>query len=639
MVVFQIETSHRWCLCLVIVLMLCEVTFILFYFSDTIMDEEDSKPFNIAITKLKTTYLQKDISRNMAGNKKKIGEAVYECLKNHFETPIDEFEDNKPLKSIIFYKLEQNEEFYLVHCVVSKTKKSNIKDAEQPQDNNNGEIWFLYWGDTVKDLNIFCFLKSRNTNAWSTLTKYRDFDFPKMFAKAFLNPEGIVKITTNNLTGIARGNQTRSYSKDNMFNPSDIIDRFAIVEEMKAPIENKKMIKLLNIDNPKKTYATMQQGQIKLPIKTQREFIPQLKNLKMVKHIHDTIHNNTDDFINDPRWRFLDHCKLVNSNAFNEKLKMALLELYKDSDQEVELIDLDSRLSYKHQDSFESSIVELSFKGTKYEWKSGGDLNGLSITVRDILDALRAGKVELANSKDIDNITLTFYDNADGCEVTDKLISMLMSVDLVKDSNGNQRYTQIKCGSLVFNVTIDSYYEVFYRFLEAVKDCVLKDHEVKPDILPWNFTNVDFTIEELHEFCSVSSDDTPKQRDIKKLREILCEEVSLFHEQSKLNNVLGDLENTELSVNTTKNNNNNNNSSSSLTSNNNNSIKKEKHKKQRKNKSIRDTKTKPITDYFKKKNDPSERNIDTHNNSNNNTKIQNQHQRQYQLQQQQRQHR
>ena len=521
------------------------------------MDEENSKSSDIAITKLRTTFLLKDIS----GEKENTSEVVYKCLKDNFETLIDEeSEDNEPPKSGRYttfqepelHKLGSNgEKFYLVHCVVTKTKISNIEDAEQPQDNNSGEIWFLYWGATVKDLKIFCFLRSQNTSAWNILTKYRDFDFPKMFAKAFLDPEGIVKIKTNNLTGIDRGSQTRSYSKDNMFNPSDIIDRFGIVEKMEAPIENGKicsegLIKFLKIiNNVQKNYMTVQQGQIKLPIKTQRKFKPQLENLEMVKLIHDTIHENTDDFINDPRWRFLDHCKLVNSKPFKAKLRNALLKLYNDQNEEVELIHLDSRLSYVHQDSFESNTVKLYFKGTKYEWKSGGDLKGLAIKVRDILDALCAGEVKLTNLEDIDNITLAFYDGANGCEVTEELISMLMSVDLSQDDTG-ARYTHIKNGCNVYRVTLHSFYEEYYRFVEAVKDCVLYDgdDEDKPDILPWNFENVDFTIEELYDFCSVpSNSENPKKLDMEKLKKILCDKVSLFHEQSSFNNVLRDLEN------------------------------------------------------------------------------------------------
>ena len=537
-------------------------------------EEEYLRFSDIAITKLNSKNLQKGIENLITKEIKDFGEAVYKVLQNRFEKYTKcEFNPPERIRSE-----NDNIFFNLTHCVVTKKKIPDMQDVDKDPDKNRGEIWFLYWGENVKDLNIYCFLRSKSVNAWEILTNYRNFDFPKTFSKAFLDPKKIKKIKTSSLIGADRGSQNKIYSKDNVFDPAYVIDRFATVEEMKTPIDSqrdcsKKLISYLNItDNPDKIYVAVQQGQIKLPMEIQRKFKPRQRDLDMVKFIHETIQKNEGDFMNDPQWRFLDLCKFDNSTQFNEKLKHALLELYKNPDQEIDLIDLNSRLTYIHEDSFESKDVKLLYKSNQCYWKTGKTLKGLAIIVRDVLDGLHSQNIILTDPDDIDNITLSFYDDAKGKEVKEKLINMLMSVDLVKDTGSNQRYTLIKCGVHVYKVTLDSYYEVFYRFVDAVNECLTEDDDVKPDILQWNLEKANFTIDELYQFCKVNNNiksedagaskpQTEKLRFI--LRDILCEDTSLFEQHSKDNNVLDTLDNNNNNNNDNNNNNNNHNNHSS----------------------------------------------------------------------------
>ena len=512
-------------------------------------EEESLRSSDIAITKLVTKTVQRGIINE---KDEKFSEAVFKFLKERFGAEKNHTENGRSAKFIEPFETingKDGNNFYLAHCVVTKIKNPEIR-TEEDKDKNTGEIWFLYWGESVKDLNIYCFLRSKNTNAWNILTKYRDFDFPKTFARAFLDPKNIRKLRTSSLIGVDRGSQNKLYSKDHVFDPASVIERFDIIEEMKTPFDShrdcsKKLMSddFLNIDNPEKIYVEIQLGQIKLPMETSREFKPRQNDLEMMKFINETIQENKADFMNDPRWRFLDHCKLVNSKHFNEKLKYALLELYNNPEQKVDLIDLDSSLTYIHEDSFQSRKVNLFYKSKLCHWRTELTLAGLAITVKDVLDALHDQDLKLINLNDIDNITLSFYDNAKGKEVEEYLINMLMSVDLVK--SGNQRHTQIKCGLLVYMVALDSYYEVFYRFVEAVKESLLEEDDgIKPEILQWNLKKADFTIDELYEFCKLKiklEDSEEQKQSIENLKIILCEETSLFDQDSKGSNVMKDL--------------------------------------------------------------------------------------------------
>ena len=94
-------------------------------------------------------------------------------------------------------------------------------------------------------------------------------------------------------------------------------------------------------------------------------------------------------------------------------------------------------------------------------------------------------------------------------------------------------------------VALDSYYEVFYRFVEAIKESLLEEDDgIKPEILQWNLKKADFTIDELYEFCKLKiklEDSEEQKQSIENLKIILCEETSLFDQDSKGSNVMKDL--------------------------------------------------------------------------------------------------
>eukprot|EP00111_Clytia_hemisphaerica_P015907 TCONS_00047009-protein len=427
--------------------------------------------------------------------------------------------------------------FYHVKCDIKK-RKFLVSNHE---DETNGEIIFVYWGTNSKDITIFCFVRSALTGAWSML-KEKNYSFPSLFAKHFLDPSRVSTIKLFTLLGADTGSQTKIFTKDeeDIFQPSIVMERCAVVEELKAYFTETKhsteLTDTIKFINAKEKIVSMQRGQIKLPLKhTGKSFDPS-PYFKMLKFIEDSIKENLPTIEDDEKWRFMDVCQQVESDKkqTDKKLKQAFVEFYEDSAKGHSIIDPSSRLYHKYQEFFNAAFIGLSYKDNEIEWgPDEKERQGESITIRCLRAALKRAEVSISNDKDVDQICLTFRDTIYEKDESYNLIEMMRCVDRVL--SGDEKFTVVKFGKRNYRLCAESFYEVFYQFINAVQQSLPKKFENPPKILPWNNSKEKtpcFSIQELYDFCRVDS-----KPDLTKLSEILCKDTVLF-DANGINNIL-----------------------------------------------------------------------------------------------------
>uniref|UniRef100_A0A7M5VBL5 Uncharacterized protein n=1 Tax=Clytia hemisphaerica TaxID=252671 RepID=A0A7M5VBL5_9CNID len=320
------------------------------------MDKVKEK--DIAITKLKIhqTILD-DIFKDSNNSPDNVEIIIYNYLRKRYGR--EPKEDDDVQTWAVFDKVQtttkESTKFYHVKCDIKK-RKFLVSNHE---DETNGEIIFVYWGTNSKDITIFCFVRSALTGAW-TMLKEKDYSFPSLFTKHFLDPSRVSTIKLFSFIGADTGSQTKIFTKDeeDIFQPSLVIERCAEVEMLKSYFADTEhsntLTKLIKFINAKEKIATMQRGQIKLQLKHQNKSFDPSPYCEMLKFIEDSIKKNLPTIKDDVKWRFMDVCQQVQSvkKQTDKKLKQAFFEFYEDSAKVHSLIDPSSRLYYKFQEFF-----------------------------------------------------------------------------------------------------------------------------------------------------------------------------------------------------------------------------------------------------------------------------------------------
>ena len=432
---------------------------------------------------------------------------------------------------------------YYCQLVVTSKKKG----VAGRTDKNSGEIWFVYWGTLLNDVTLYSFNRSGFSGAWRLLSNFRDYSFPKDFARVFLSPFKIKKITINNLIGVSSTSRTLTYSKDNLFNPYHVTKEYGMVKNFITCVEEEKHSKLKSMLNTGKETAlvTIQAGQIKLPLTVTDTEFQVNEHIELLFHIDHEIGENKDKCKDDLHWQFLDYMELIIDKDQKEKLDDNLRKemfdyLKKGSDPSC--FDPEATLWHHHQDTFYNcSSVKLRNKKKALFWSSNTtEKKGGSIQAKNVFEALNNNKVEINQKEDLKNISIQFWDEKKETVRLENMIpAQVHSLGEIDSTTGETKNgaSFFKQGKNWFSVTQDWYFETTQRFVNAVKDCYYEIDDKCPEILPWNLPSdkkichTKFTMKNLYRFCAVPSrntDDDPDMKKLKQLREILVKDTQLF---------------------------------------------------------------------------------------------------------------
>ena len=276
---------------------------------------------------------------------------------------------------------------YYCQLVVTSKKKG----VAGRTDKNNGEIWFVYWGTSPNDVTLYSFNRSGFSGAWRLLSNFRDCSFPKDFARVFLSPSKIQKITINNLIGVSSSSRTLTYSKDTLFNPYHVTKEYGMVKNFTTCVEEEKHPELKSMLNTGKEAAlvAIQTGQIKLPLTVTDTKFEVNEHLKLLLLIKRKIDENKDECKDDLRWRFLEYIEFVIDKDLKEKLNNKLRkEMFEYLREDIcpTSFDPEATLWHHHQDTFYNcSYVKLFYKLCKLFWSSNTtERKGISIKTKDV---------------------------------------------------------------------------------------------------------------------------------------------------------------------------------------------------------------------------------------------------------------
>ena len=223
--------------------------------------ETEEKEKDIAITRLR---IKTNLRNKLIGSPTDFSGIVYNYLENRYGREPDAEDAIKT--RVTFGVLESRtigpNLYYYVRCDVLKRKVL----VSKRRDRTSGEIIFVYWGTCSKDIAIYCFVRSTLTSAWSMLE--RDYDFPSLFAKNFLDPSRVSTIQMYSLVGADTGSQTKNFTKDNhdIFQPSLVTERCAEVEMIRTYFSDsehaKKLTNIIQFENTEKKLRLCNEGKL-----------------------------------------------------------------------------------------------------------------------------------------------------------------------------------------------------------------------------------------------------------------------------------------------------------------------------------------------------------------------------------------
>jgi len=505
---------------------------------------------DIALTKLSIDKLYNtkgDESNKTSTNN--IEAEIFRILSSNFGNDDNDIDDETDEVKGRTFRLEPQEKTMLGQTPVYFCRGivTNTKDGfTDKKDQNSGEIWFVYWGTSLSDVTIYSFIRSGWSGAWHLLTRFRDYLFPKDFARVFLDPTQITNIETKNLIGVNASSQKMTYSKVNIFKPYHVTKEYGMVKNFTTYVEEKhsELKSMLNIETiGEKAAVTMQTGQIKLPLTVTHNIFKVEEHIPLLFLIHKELDKSKGECRDDFRWQFLDYMEFimdrVQKKTLDKALRKEMLDYYNKNIEEPSCFDLEATLWYHHQDTFYNcSSVKLLYKGNVIPWNyNTTERKGLSIETKDVFVALKTNSIDIEEEQDWKNVSLQFWDEKN---VKELLEHMIPAHILSTTAETKRKASYFKQGKCWYSVTQNWYFDTTVRFVNAVKECFYEKNEYldfddgEPEILPWNLPSkrvTKFTIKDLYTFCVIPNQNPcndPDAKTLKQLRDILITETSLY---------------------------------------------------------------------------------------------------------------
>ena len=403
----------------------------------------------------------------------------------------------------------------IIECNVTKEQQV----IQNKMDLNHGKISF-YCLSTEAD-KIYAVIQSGYTSAWASIKQFRDFDFSKKFAKAFLNPAKIKQTTGCYLTGINSGTVKTSYASWDRFDSSDIISRYGIVTDLHASVlDNKRGSMLLELCKfaEKSSYVKMQTGQVSLSLVATfqpKEFI------RLLKFIDSNIYRcTTENELSEleRNWNFITYIKPTykSETKLRSQLLSDMYRIYENSKETVSSFDVHSGLMYPQQDSLDScQDVKLYIGDHPVKWGTGLSTKlGGGITLRDVLDALEENSNGmLTSASSMAKVKIEFFTYVESKRVR-QCVHKLIGASIMKDG----AYFQHR--KSWYKVDCDTFLDTNKRFVNVIQDKKYRPEymESTPDLLHWytkenvvKGKEMSFTLDELLSF--VTCNDVNEQRE------------------------------------------------------------------------------------------------------------------------------
>ena len=437
--------------------------------------------------------------------------------------------------------------------------KRNVYVAQSKQDTNHGEIKFYYFlvgKEGEQELRIFCTMKSRLSQAWQKLVKYRDKSFGVQVAKTVLDPLTISKVNYTSLIGNNKLGNTVVFKSNRLPNTLQLQRKMAYIQTFRANLCHTKDIKEImgyfniSVDIPWEKLV----GQLKIPV---THTVPQdmvqseVREFDLICYLDSKMRGDAL-----PGWDFLDIVEnLKESHRLEKKLTNIINEelndYFKKENYSFQYLDPTNLLEWTVDTFYDDINVSLYYNMEKIPWLNGEFLSsGSNITIAGVLEAIKRHRNQFLEDQEINakNIQISCPGSGTFSLSYEPLASLIGA--RIPDKICEFEDILIKKGKNIFRLNPMHQIHLLENklFIKWIKTCFIgtktSEHKIFP--LFWNIQDnaVPFEIDECYDFCAINKHTSNRIEEIGKLKETLCKpdryvllpvNKNNFYRQDKLN--------------------------------------------------------------------------------------------------------